>query len=55
MLRSPRLTQGCSAERKEEGRISGNRVMKIKQWMEKLKGREKWRLIVEEAKTHPGL
>jgi len=29
--------------------------MKIKQWMEKMKGREKWRLIVEEAKVHPGL
>jgi len=30
-------------------------VMKIKQWMEKMKDREKWRLIVEEAKAHPGL
>ena len=35
--------------------VADLRVMKIKQWMEKLKGREKWRLIVEEAKTHPGL
>ena len=31
------------------------KVMKIKQWMEKMKYREKWRLIVEEAKAHPGL
>ena len=31
------------------------KVMKIKQWMEKMKDREKWRLIVEEAKAHPGL
>jgi len=29
--------------------------MKVKQWMEKMKHREKWRLIVEEAKAHPGL
>jgi hypothetical protein len=29
--------------------------MKIKQWMEKKKGREQWRLVVEEAKNHPGL
>jgi len=29
--------------------------MKIKQWMEKMKDREKWRLIVEEAKAHPEL
>ena len=31
------------------------KVMKIKQWMEKMKDREKWRLIVEEAKAYPGL
>jgi len=30
-------------------------VMNIKQWMEKMKDREKWRLIVEEAKAHPRL
>jgi len=29
--------------------------LNIKQWMEKMKDREKWRLIVEEAKAHPGL
>jgi hypothetical protein len=29
--------------------------MKIKQWMEKMKDREQWRLVVEEAKAHPGL
>jgi hypothetical protein len=29
--------------------------MKIKQWMEKTKDREQWRLVVEEAKVHPGL
>jgi hypothetical protein len=31
------------------------KVMKIKQWMEKTKDREQWRLVVEEAKVHPGL
>jgi hypothetical protein len=31
------------------------KVMKIKRWMEKTKDREQWRLIVEEAKAHPGL
>jgi hypothetical protein len=30
-------------------------VMKIKQWMEKTKDREQWRLVVEEAKAYPGL
>jgi hypothetical protein len=31
------------------------KVMKIKQWMEKTKDREQWRLVVEEDKAHPGL
>ena len=31
------------------------KVMKIKQWMEKMKNIEQWRLVVEEAKAHPGL
>jgi hypothetical protein len=31
------------------------RAMKIKQWTEKTKDREQWRLVVEEAKAHPGL
>jgi len=35
--------------------VADLKVMKIKQWMEKMKDREKWRLIVEEAKAHPGL
>jgi hypothetical protein len=29
--------------------------MKIKQWMEKMKNREQWRLVVEEDKARPGL
>ena len=30
------------------------KVMKIKQWIEKMKDREQWRLVVEETKDHPG-
>ena len=35
--------------------VANLKAMKIKQWMEKMKDREKWRMIVEEAKAHPGL
>jgi hypothetical protein len=29
--------------------------MKMKGWKEKMRDREKWRLVVEEATAHPGL
>jgi hypothetical protein len=29
--------------------------MKVKEWKEKTRNREQWRLVVEEAKTRPGL
>jgi len=35
--------------------VADLKVMKIKQCMEKMKDREKWRLTVVEAKAHPGL
>jgi hypothetical protein len=35
--------------------VADLKVMKIKQWMEKTKDGEQWRLVVEEAKAHPGL
>jgi hypothetical protein len=35
--------------------VADLKVMKIKQWMEKVKDREQWRLVVEDAKAHPGL
>jgi hypothetical protein len=35
--------------------VADLKVMKIKQWMEKTKDREQWRLVVEEAEAHPGL
>ena len=35
--------------------VADLKVMKIKQWMEKTKDREQWRLVVAEPKAHPGL
>jgi hypothetical protein len=35
--------------------VADLRVMKIKQWTEKAEYREQWRLVVKEAKAHPGL
>jgi hypothetical protein len=29
--------------------------VKVKGWKEKMRDREQWRLVVEEAKAHPGL
>jgi hypothetical protein len=29
--------------------------MKVKGWKEKMRNREQWRLVVGEAKAHPGL
>jgi hypothetical protein len=29
--------------------------MEVKEWKEKMRDREQWRLDVEEAKAHPGL
>jgi hypothetical protein len=31
------------------------RKMEVKGWKEKMRDREWWRLVVEEAKAHPGL
>jgi hypothetical protein len=53
-----------TVHRKKKGRprlrwmydvVADLRVMKIKQWTEKTKDREQRRLVVEEAKAHPGL
>jgi hypothetical protein len=30
-------------------------MMEVKGWKEKMSDRERWRLVVEEAKAHPGL
>jgi hypothetical protein len=34
---------------------SDPKKMKKKGWIEKMRNREQWRLVVEEAKAHPGL
>jgi hypothetical protein len=58
-----------AATRKDAGRIkkkkedlgwlddveSDLKKMKVKGWKEKMRNREQWRLVVEEAKAHPGL
>ena len=59
-----RMEEGAMPRKMMEGRprlrwmddvVADLKGMKIKQWMEKMKDREKLRLIVEEAKAHPGL
>ena len=35
--------------------VADLKVTKIKQWIEKTKDRQQWRLDDEEAKAHPGL
>jgi hypothetical protein len=30
-------------------------LLGLKEWKERMKDREQWRLVVEEAKAHPGL
>jgi hypothetical protein len=35
--------------------VTDLKVMKIRQWVEKMKDREQWRLVVEEVKAHPRL
>ena len=32
--------------------IADLKIMKIKQWMEKMKDREQWRLVFEDGKSH---
>jgi hypothetical protein len=35
--------------------VADLKVTKIKQWIEKTKDREQWKLVIEEAKADPGL
>jgi hypothetical protein len=50
-----KLREGRPHPRWMDDVVADLRVMKIKQWTEKTKDREQWRLVVEEAKAHPGL
>jgi hypothetical protein len=34
---------------------NGLKKMKVRGWIVKMRNREQWRLVVEEAKAHPGL
>jgi hypothetical protein len=52
----------CSKRRKGRHKMrwvddvaSDLKKMKVKEWKEKLRNREQWRLVVKEAKAHPGL
>jgi hypothetical protein len=49
------LIPGKMQEISNDDVVAGLRVMKIKQWMEKTKDREQWRLVVEMAKAHSGM
>ena len=58
-----RMMEGRLCIRRRKGRprlrwmddVADLRVMKIRQWTEKAEDREQWRLVVKEAKAHPGL
>jgi hypothetical protein len=59
-----RMEVGAMPRKMVEGRphlrwmdddVADLKEMKITQWIEKMKDREQWRLVVEEAKAHPGL
>jgi hypothetical protein len=60
---SRRMMEGRQFTGRRKGRprlrwvddVADWRAIKIKQWIEKVKEREQWRLVVEEAKARPGL
>jgi hypothetical protein len=35
--------------------VESDLKMEVKGWKEKMRDRKQWRLVVEEAKAHPGL
>jgi hypothetical protein len=41
--------------RRVDAVVANLKVTKIKQWIEKTKDREQWRLVIGEGKAHPGL
>jgi len=47
--------KGRTRLRRMDDVVADLKAMRVKQWMETMQNREKWRRIVEEAKAHPGL
>jgi hypothetical protein len=47
--------EGRSRMRLSDDVESNLKKMEVKEWKEKMKDREQWRLVVEEAKDHPEL
>jgi hypothetical protein len=51
----------CSKRRKGRPRmrwlddVESDLKMTVKEWKERVRNREQWRLVVKEAKAHPGL
>jgi hypothetical protein len=50
-----RMLKGRSRRRWLDDVESDFKKMEVKGWKEKMTDREQWRLVVEEAKAHPGL
>jgi hypothetical protein len=49
------LIWNCVARSILEFENSNNPLLKVKGWKEKMRNREQWKLVVKEAKAHPGL
>jgi hypothetical protein len=61
---SKRMLKGRLYSKRRKGRPrmrwrddveSDLKKMKVKGWKENMRNRDQWRLVVEEAKAHPGL
>jgi hypothetical protein len=59
-----RMLKGRLYSKRMKGRIrmrwldnveTNLKKVEVKGWKEKMRDREQWRLVVEEAKAHPGL
>jgi hypothetical protein len=50
-----RRRKGSPRMRRLDDVESDLKKMEVKGWKEKMRDREQWRLVVEEAKAHPGL
>jgi hypothetical protein len=58
-----RMLKGRLYSKRRKGRpkmrwlddVESDLKMEVKGWKEKMRDREQWRLVVEEAKAHPGL